>query len=295
MFREAYAKAAQFTEPVMYFWKCVGGELGVGLGALVVVNPEGWVVTAGHVVLEASKLVTAETAARDWEARRDAIDSDASINRKEKSRQFKALGRLSKDAVSRAAIRWGHHATNLVDVTVLQSIDLAVGRLEPFDSDWVTEHPVFKDPSKDDPRGTSLCKLGFPFVEIKPTFDETTDTFDIPSEMLAIPFFPIEGIYTRRLLVPAPNPPPPYPLTYIETSSPGLKGQSGGPTLDENGVVWAIQSQTKPLPLGFSPEVNSGGRRIKEHQFLNVGMGVHVETVLGLFNELGIKHSVADY
>lgn len=40
--------------------------------------------------------------------------------------------------------------------------------------------------------------------------------------------------------------------------------------------LWAIQSQTQHLSLGFDPEVpvdpkQAGGSRKREHQFLNVG------------------------
>jgi hypothetical protein len=182
-----------------------------------------------------------------------------------------------------------------VDVKVLPEADLAVGRLEPFDPAWVSDYPVFKDPTKDFRRGASLCKLGFPFVRITPTFDEATSKFHIPAEQSAIPFFPIEGIFTRELAIPPPDPPPPYRLAFVETSSPGLRGQSGGPTFDTNGAIWAIQVRTQHQPLGFSPEVKDGGKAVKEHQFLNTGLGVHVETVLGLLNEVGVKPTLTDY
>jgi hypothetical protein len=116
--------------------------------------------------------------------------------------------------------------------------------------------------------------------------------FSVPPDQAQIAFFPIEGIYTRTINIDPPNPAPGFPLMFVETSSPGLRGQSGGPTFDTDGAIWAIQSQTGHLPLGFSPEIKEGGKAQKEHQFLNVGMGVHVETVLGFFNQLGIKHNV---
>jgi hypothetical protein len=47
----------------------------------------------------------------------------------------------------------------------------------------------------------------------------------------------------------------PFPLKWIETSSPGLKGQSGGPLLDERGTIWGVQSNTFSYNLGFSPQV----------------------------------------
>ncbi len=106
-----------------------------------------------------------------------------------------------------------------------------------------------------------------------------------------MPLFPLEGMFTRELILPTALgvSPPPFPLKMIETSSPGLRGQSGGPIFDLDGTIWAIQSMTAHLELGFTPRVQGVG---VEHQFLNVGMGVHVETILGLLNEAGVSYEV---
>jgi hypothetical protein len=103
-----------------------------------------------------------------------------------------------------------------------------------------------------------------------------------------LPVFPIEGILTRVMnFVDVGGSVPPYPMQKIETSSPGLLGQSGGPMFDQEGTVWAIQSETAHLPLGFDAVVTP--------QFLNVGRGAHVSTVLGLFDEHGIAYKKSDY
>jgi S1-C subfamily serine protease len=79
--------------------------------------------------------------------------------------------------------------------------------------------------------------------------------------------------------------PPPYPLSYIETSTPGLRGQSGGPIFDTQGTIWGIQVKTSHYPLGFN----------QKDQFLNAGLGVHPSTLFGLFNEAGIGFAVSSY
>jgi hypothetical protein len=151
---------------------------------------------------------------------------------------------------------------------------------------------VFKNPTKNFSPGASLCKLGYPFVEFNPTYDAVQNSFAVPPEQQTIAFFPIEGIYTREINVPPPNPALGFPIRFVETSSPGLRGQSGGPIFDTDGAIWAIQAQTRHLPLGFSPEVKQAGQSHKEHQFLNVGMGTHVETVIGFLNQAGIKFTL---
>ena len=54
-----------------------------------------------------------------------------------------------------------------------------------------------------------------------------------------------------------------------------------------------MQSRTAHLPLGFSPEVTAGGQTTVEHQFINVGQGVHVRTMLEFFARHGVDADVA--
>jgi hypothetical protein len=116
-----------------------------------------------------------------------------------------------------------------------------------------TTHPILE-------RATAIYpELG------RPTYDEATNSFETPPDQAVLAFFPIDGIFTRIINVLPPSPAPNFPLKYIETSSPGLRGQSGGPTFDTEGAVWAIQSQTRHLPLGFSPEIKVAGKLEQEH------------------------------
>ncbi len=80
----------------------------------------------------------------------------------------------------------------------------------------------------------------------------------------------------------------------METSTPGLKGQSGGPIFDKDGNIWAVQSATNSLPLDFSPKVKHNGREVTENQFLNVGIGTHVETVCKTLDHLSISYEKSD-
>jgi len=295
MFRDAYERVSKFTFPVVQIALTVAGKCTAGPAAFIVVNADGWIVTAAHVMTAGVGIVTSDREARAWEQQRDSIRADQTINAKERSKKLDALGKINKNAIRRGTCVWGgfQGSVTLRDVSILNEADLAVGRLDGFNANWVTEYPVFKDPNVNFRPGASLCKLGYPFCEMTPTFDEATSRFDLPQNQRVIPFFPIEGIFTRNITVTQPQGTQPFPMLFIETSSPGLRGQSGGPTFDTDGKIWAIQSQTRHLPLGFSPEVKHGGQTQKEHQFLNVGMGVHVQTVIGFLNQLGIQHTVA--
>ena len=113
-----------------------------------------------------------------------------------------------------------------------------------------------------------------------------------PFPVLPLPLFPIEGIYTRNLLQ-GKTADGSMDILYIETSSPGLKGQSGGPIFDTDGNVYAIQSQNVTLPLGFKGTVEVNGKKIEENQFFNVGIGVHPSTIEFLLKKHNIKHDIA--
>jgi S1-C subfamily serine protease len=110
---------------------------------------------------------------------------------------------------------------------------------------------------------------------------------------LPIPRFPIEGIMTRDANA-GKSKDGKYDIRFIETSTPGLKGQSGGPIFDVKGAIWGIQSHTTHLPLGFSPKIKRNGKEIEENQFLNVGLGIHPSLLISFLTDNGVKFQVVD-
>ncbi|GGE12616.1 hypothetical protein GCM10011529_18750 [Polymorphobacter glacialis] len=294
MFRNACAIAREFTRPVILCRKTVSGVCSSSIGSFIVLNNEGWILTAGHIIDQLDKLVAEEKATRDHPTRLAAIKSDSTLSKKDKYDLIKALGKIMPDATERAAANWHFPGAVLTQAKRHGVVDIAVGKLEPFDPSWVTTYPVIKDPQKDFEPGASLCKYGYPFHTVVPSFDDAAGSFTVEGDPL--PLFPMEGIFTRGVNYVVPGgPPSPYPLIYLETSSPGLRGQSGGPTFDVHGAIWAIQSQTHHLHLGFNPPIPGGKNGETEHQFLNVGWGVHSTTILGVLAELGVTHTVSAF
>ena len=117
--------------------------------------------------------------------------------------------------------------------------------------------------------------------------------FIYKDQNITVPFFPIEGIYTREIIA-GQTPDKQVNIKFIETSSPGLRGQSGGPIVDTQGNIWGIQSSTIHLPLGFSPKLSLNGRDVEEHQFLNVGVGVHPETIVSFLKTNNIQFNMTE-
>lgn len=86
MFRDANKKAAEFTLPIVISRKTVEGRCASSIGACVVVNDEGWVVTAAHVFDAFNAMIEQREATNAAENEIEKITSDEGLSSKEKQR-----------------------------------------------------------------------------------------------------------------------------------------------------------------------------------------------------------------
>ena len=286
MFAIACGLARKFTQPVIVSIKTYDGTVSSGCAAFVVINRDGWIVTVAHLweSHHAANAHRKEIAA--YEAQLKAIRGNATLTGPEQEAQANAIP-INPKWITHSSFWWGWDGVNLRDVKPLPEADLILARLEPFDQNWVSTYPTFKKPSSNFNQGTSLCRLGFPFHDIATTFDNSTGRFMLDRACLPPPSFPIEGIFTRTITAGKTSDKR-YDIKFIETSSPGLRGQSGGPIFDTHGTVWGLQSRTRHLPLGFSPKLQKGSTTVEEHQFLNVGEGIHAGLILSYLKDNGV-------
>ncbi len=292
MFADAYEKASAFTHPIVISVRLFDGSVKCSLGAFVVLNPAGWVVTAAHLLAAAPAFQQHSKEIAKHNAQITAIEQDNQLNAKQKRRKFRRV-KSNPEWITNYSFWWGWDGVRSKNITVLPEADLAVAQLEPFDPKAIPEYPIVKAPSNLR-CGTSLCKLGYPFHNIEATFHKETGTFELAPGTLPVPRFPIEGIYTRNLIA-GKSRDGKREIKFLETSSPGLRGQSGGPIFDVRGTVWAIQSRTTHFPLGFSPKVKKNGREVEENQFLNAGWGVHPEVIVNFLKDNNIEFQLSDY
>ena len=287
MFSKACTIARHFTFPIIISHRTANGECGSGIGTFIVINDEGWFVTAFHIIAQLNQLGLANNEYKTLLERRTEIENNQDLKKHVKMQMLKN-NKILPGAINNFSVWLGWDGVAIGEVFAIPEADLAVGKLINFKKEMVTEYPAFKNPNEPMEQGTSLCKLGFPFHSIQPTFDEAVKGFVLPANSLPIPIFPIEGIYTRTVNL-QDNEKRPFPLMYIETSSPGLKGQSGGPTFDINGAIWAIQSQTHHLKLGFGDnQKHSKETEHLQNQYLNVGWGTHSLTVTSFLKEKNV-------
>lgn len=284
MFSNAYEIAFQYTSPVVISSKTLDNKVQCGGGAFVYINDEGWIATAAHILSTSQKKMNDSILLANYQNEIKKIEDNPIMNPHTKKIK---ISKLKKDPnwIVNDSVWWGKDGVSLNDIVMFPENDFLIGRLDPFVPEPGKKYPKIKNPSDLKP-GTSLCKLGYPFHEIKGTFNEQTQMFVLAQGALPAPVFPIDGILTRFQMGTTPNG---KEIKFVETSSPGLMGQSGGPIFDKNATIYGIQSHTTSLPLGFIPKVSKNGKEIEENQFINIGIGVHPEIIVKMLTENGIK------
>lgn len=279
VFQAACAKARRFTWPIIISQRNAAGECLAGIGTFVVINADGWIVTAAHIFRVIAELAAAEARQKELQG----------LNRQQR-RRLRAQGGHYNE-VTNWSVWWGQDGTQIVPDSIfgVEVCDIAIARLAPFNTAAIQEYPTFKKTSGDEDGGTSLCRMGFPLWDVKPEWDGDRNVFNLTQNM-PLPLFANEGILARQFEQVMAGPQgqridAPFRLRHIETSNPGLLGQSGGPIYDRSGIVWAIQTSTVSYKLDLGTDTD---------QYYNVGVGCHAETVIGLMNQRGIQYQSSE-
>ena len=282
MFVDACAKSIKYTKPLITSIALVDGTVTSGIASFMVVNREGWAITSAHCV----SCFMQQRECNEKMRQVDAWNNEHPDSKKEYDPKWLRAN----------SIWWGHDNIRMGEIHIMGDIDLAIVKLHNIPDGFVTEYPTFKSPDGIK-QGMSVCRIGFPFVIIKTSFEPEMNRFRLenPPHLIA-QYFPNDGIITRNVINGPVNPdgtvaqlgPSGIPPLYVETSTPGLRGQSGGPIFDAQGNVVGVQSVTIPMNLGFGG-IQPNGKPLPE-QFLNVGRGVHARTVIAALEKVGVKY-----
>lgn len=290
MFSHAIALAGEYTRPIIVTKRTEDQTVSCGMATFIVINESGWILTAAHVVQDA-------LVAQQHKVERDKYQSDIlAINSNPQyspGKKKHEIGQLNKnwEWITHFSMWWAIDGITAEVLHIDGLTDLALAKLiGPTDKLQVKAFPIFANPSNPIQQGTSLCRLGFPFHYVKALFDSATEKFSIP-DLPPLARFPNDGIFTRNMMLVDNT--TKQQVHFIETSSPGLRGQSGGPIFDTKGNVWALQSRTSHLALGFTPKVKHDGKESVEHQIMNVGLGVYVSHIRDIFSKFDVKFQSA--
>lgn len=273
MFAKACEKVMKFTHPLVSSTKTLDGTLSSAIGTYFFISKDGWAVSASHNFNSFVKY---------------QYDQKHIEEAEQMKRQAEASGTASEVVMDpkwivNHSVWFGADQIRLSQLHIFNNYDFAAFKLENVPPEFTEEIAVFGNPESLKV-GTSLCRLGYPFIKLEPQFEN--NNFRLPTDLNHIPPFPNEGLFTRIVMEPRPKGEAPVKL--LETSSPGLKGQSGGPIFDVNGVVYAMQVKTAHMDLGFAPSVEEREITYLAHQFMNVGVGLHVDMIEKLLLEKNI-------
>lgn len=290
MFVTAIERAAQFTRPIHSITRCWGSTSVIpGAATLFFVNSDGWALTCAHV------------------ARQLAIADEllAKFNQFKGERATFPTGKKSRQLLRALEQKYGYsigtpvemynNFVNCVEGSLAiegqthTSLDVALLHFKNFTRLLCTTFPIFARDGSSLKQGKFLCRLGFPFPEFTNfEYDSAADQIHwTQTGRLDTPQFPIEGMVTRHLLGQ------PGQIVGLELSTPGLRGQSGGPAFDVDGLIWGMQAATNHLDLDFDVdmEVLRAGqkRHVRDSAFLHVGHCVHVDVLKQFMRDNGVR------
>jgi len=290
MFESAIEKVLQFTRPLHTISRTYGGLILPGSATLFFVNENGVAITCKHV---ASQLINSEKINADFLQFRG--EKNKLVNDQKFKRNLQGL-ELKYKYQNESTIQVKNNFLNCFDkieqVTyhLHPTADVAIIEFKGFSNLLYNGYATFIKDDHPVKQGKYLCRTGFPFPEFN-NFRHNPETDDIEWTNTGIansPSFPIDGIVTRFIAEPGTT-----GIMGIEMSTPGLKGQSGGPLFDTDGIVYGMQFATNHLHLGFDlkdREVIAEGKKnkISNYPFLHVGQCIHANVIKTFLREKNI-------
>lgn len=153
MFAKACAAARAWTRPLVISLRYADGSTEAIVGTFFYVTKEGWALTAGHLFDTFVKFQ------KDQEKIKEAAGMDPS--------------RVVTDPkwITNHSFWFGDDGVRLSRVTVNRRADIAVMKLENVRN--IDSLPAFRSPESLTP-GTMMCRMGFPFSNMKTEFNEET-------------------------------------------------------------------------------------------------------------------------
>ena len=290
MFVKAIETVAGFTRAIHSITRLWGAKRIIpGSATLFFINSDGWALTCAHV---AKQFGDGQTIADKFSAFKE-------------ERSQIPPGKNERNATNQLERRYGFKAGDPVelyssllgcvegplDMKVIPhaTLDMALLKFNGFSKILCENYPVFGRDGADLKQGMSICRLGFPFPEFTNYgYDAINDAIVwTQSGQELTPRFPIDGMLTRHVGDTDGK------IIAFELSTPGIRGQSGGPAFDVDGRVWGMQSLTRHLDLDFDVDVEvqrgSRTRRVQDSAFLHVGGCIHVDPIKEFMRDNGVK------
>lgn len=291
MFEPAIDKILQFTRPLHSISRTYNGLILPGTSTFFFVNDNGVAITCKHVMNLIPAADEINRTFNQFKAERDRLNKDNKYRRNLQGLEIKY--KYHPDTTVQLKNNFLNCFDNISEITchAHPTLDLAILEFKGFNKLFYNSHASFIKDSNKIKQGKYLCRIGFPFPEFN-NFKHNPDLDDIEWTSTGnpnSPSFPIDGILTRFVADYATS-----GITGIEMSTPGLKGQSGGPLFDMEGNIYGMQSATNHLHLGFDmkdKEIIQDGKKgkVSNYPFLHVGICVHVDRIKEFLSQHHIR------
>jgi hypothetical protein len=289
MFANAIEAAARYTRAIQTIARVWGSATVIpGAATLFFVNADGWALTCKHV---AAQLPSADQLLEKFNAfKAEKAHLPAGKNSRQTLRALERKHGYSNGTLVEMYNSFVDCVEGPLELEARfhPSLDVALIKFSNFTKLGALGFPTFAQVGQDLKQGKFLCRLGFPFPEFANfEYDSAADQIRWTSSgRLDTPRFPIEGMVTRHLAGPGG-------VVGFELSTPGLRGQSGGPAFDSEGRVWGMQAATSHLDLDFDVDIdvlrNGQTRRVKDSAFLHVGHCIHVDVLKQFMRDHGVS------
>ena len=271
MYKKSIKNNSKFIIPFIQGIKLYGkDDILSNVGTMIIVNENGTLLTCKHI---ADEIINANISQENYPKLLNKINN---LNNKEKE-EFEKNNNLTEETCILSIINWMLDIKNETKIEIISHplLDLAIIKLNGIKLKK-ENYPIFS--TKLPVQGQSVCKLGyaFPNIDIFEYNKEIENIIIKENSNLELPLFPIDGIVTRHINLNINN--KQYNNVMFETSTPGLRGQSGGPIFSPEGLIYGIQSMTSHIDLEFdiNKEVKRGNitKTISSTPFMNLGIGI---------------------
>lgn len=292
MFVTAIEEIQKFTRPVHTIVRHYHNTfIQPGAATLFFVNELGVAITCKHVLGQLLQEHVINDNYNKFKGEKNLLGSKIDGKYKKKLKELEVkYGYNSKESIAQiknTLINCTDSAT--FDYIPHPTLDLAILKFKDVKQNHYTSYSKFLKDSTQLKQGKYLCRFGFPFAEFT-NFNHDLSVDDISftnTGNTGSPSFPIDGILTRHVTDG-------QKIVGVEISTPGLRGQSGGPLFDTSGLVCGMQSETVQYHLGFDEqkvEIISKGKKTStnNHSFLNVGRCIHVDAIKDFLKLNSIK------
>jgi hypothetical protein len=278
MFRKAIQFVSPYTFKVVVAIRRMDGRVDTGIFTALALNESGDFISCAHGFQMMEEFKKHQEMMQSNKSKRDEIKKMDLNPDLEKREILKTIGNPHWITHIDFHLPSLQTSIDLDTIKLDPKRDLATFKLKKWLNPNIQSFPRFYNNYNQMEVGTSLCRLGFAFNATKVAFVPTKGFLFLENKNVS-DSYPNDGILTRvRHIGNIPN--VVFNATFLETSTPGLKGQSGGAIFNSEGIIFGIQSHTSHLPLDMAvPFPQNGPVVTLENQVLNVGLGVHAKEI----------------